>query len=69
MSNFLEPKVTKNYKDEIRHIGFELEFANIEIEDVLSILEKKFGFNIKKVNNYLFKIDSKYGDFILELEK
>jgi hypothetical protein len=68
MSNFLEPKVTKNYKDEIRHIGFELEFANIEIEDVLSILEKKFGFNIKKVNNYLFKIDSKYGDFILELD-
>lgn len=68
MNNFLKPKVTQNYEDEIRHIGFELEFANIDIEDVLSILEEKFGFKVKKVNNYLFKIDSKYGDFILELD-
>lgn len=68
MNNFLEPKVTKNYKDEIRHIGFELEFANIDIEDILSILEEKFGFSVKKVNNYLFKIISKYGDFTLELD-
>ncbi|RXJ89520.1 hypothetical protein CRV01_08575 [Arcobacter sp. CECT 8983] len=68
MNNFLEPKVTKNYKDEIRHIGFELEFANIDIKDVLSILEEKFDFNVKKINNYLYKIISKYGDFTLELD-
>lgn len=68
MNSFLEPKIKQNYKNEIRHIGFELEFANIDIEDILSILEKKFNFKVEKINNYLFKIASKYGDFILELD-
>lgn len=68
MSNFLEPKIMQSYKDEIRHIGFELEFANIEIEDILNLLEKEFNFKTKKVNNYLYKLNSQYGEFVLELD-
>ncbi|MGA1941071.1 amidoligase family protein [Arcobacter sp. YIC-310] len=68
MSNFLQPKIRKNYKNEIRHIGFELEFSNIEIETILEILEKDFNLKVKKVNNYLYKLESQYGDFILELD-
>jgi hypothetical protein len=68
MNNFTEPKVKNNYKDEIRHVGFELEFSNINIEKILEILKKKFDFKIKKVNNYFYQLESKYGDFILELD-
>lgn len=68
MANFLQPEIKENYKNEIRHIGFELEFANIDIEKILDILEKEFNFKVKKVNNYLFHLESEYGDFILELD-
>jgi len=68
MNNFTEPKVRNNYKNEIRHIGFELEFSNIDIEKILEILKKNFDFEIKKINNYFYELESKYGNFILELD-
>jgi hypothetical protein len=68
MSNFIEPNIKKNYKDEIRNIGFELEFSNIDIEEVLSILQKEFNFEVSKINNYFYELDSEYGKFILELD-
>jgi hypothetical protein len=68
MDNFIEPKNRNNYKNEIRHIGFELEFSNIDIEKILEILEKEFNFEINRINNYFYKLHSKYGDFILELD-
>jgi len=68
MDNFIEPKVKNSYKNEIRHIGFELEFSNIDIEKILEILKKEFNFEINKINNYLYELDSKYGNFILELD-
>lgn len=68
MSSFIEPKIKNSYKNEMRHIGFELEFSNIDIEKILEILKKEFNFEINKINNYLYELDSKYGNFILELD-
>ncbi len=68
MYDFIEPKIKENYKSEIRNIGFEIEFSNIDIEKILEILEKDFDFEVKKVNNYFYKLGSQYGDFVLELD-
>lgn len=68
MRYFKEPIYKKNYKNEIRHVGFELEFANIELKKILDVLQKEFGFEIKKVNNYFYVLESQYGEFILELD-
>jgi hypothetical protein len=68
MSKFTEPKIKKNYQNEIRSVGFELEFSNIDIEQVLNILEKEFNFEINKVNNYYYELNSEYGKFTLELD-
>ena len=68
MNSFLNPKIQNNYENKIRHVGFELEFSNINIEKILDILEKEFNFKIFKINSYLYKLGSKYGEFILELD-
>ncbi len=68
MDNFIMPLKMKNEKNEIRKVGFELEFSNVEIEDILQILQQNFDFEVKKKNNFLYKLGSKYGDFTLELD-
>lgn len=68
MDSFIMPSKTKNEKNEIRRVGFELEFANVEIKDILQMLQKSFGFEVHKKNNFLYKLGSKYGDFTLELD-
>jgi hypothetical protein len=68
MSKFTEPKVKKNYQDEMRSVGFELEFSNIDIEQVLDILEKEFDLEVNKINNYYYELNSEHGKFILELD-
>lgn len=68
MNDFIMPLKMRNEKNEIRKVGFELEFSNIEIEDIVRILEQNFDFEVKKKNNFLYKLSSKYGDFTLELD-
>ncbi len=68
MSNFLNPKIKNNYENKIRHVGFEIEFSNIELDEILNILKEDFHFKEKKINNFFYKLESKYGDFILELD-
>lgn len=68
MDGFIEPEIKNNYKDELRKVGFELEFSNIDIKKTLEILEKEFNLEVTKVNNYFYKLKSKYGNFVLELD-
>lgn len=68
MTNFIKPKNTNSYKNKMRNVGFEIEFANIDIEKILEVLKDEFNFTVTKVNNFLYKLGSKYGDFILELD-
>jgi hypothetical protein len=68
MDNFIEPKIKDNYKDKIRHVGFEIEFSNIDLKKILEVFQREFNFEIKKENNYFYKLGSKYGDFVLELD-
>lgn len=68
MNHFKEPSILKNHEGKLRHVGFELEFSNIDIQKTLKVLEDSFAFSIKKVNPYFYKLDSPYGEFILELD-
>lgn len=68
MNKFLDPKVQTNHENKIRHVGFEIEFSNIDLNEILHILKNDFNFKEKKINNFLYKLESKYGDFILELD-
>ena len=68
MGKFKKPKLIKSYNGKLRHIGFEIEFSNIDIEKTLHMFKEDFGFKVDKVNNYYYKLDSRYGEFILELD-
>ena len=68
MDNFIKPKIQENYDGDIRKVGFELEFSNIDMSKVLEILSEVEKFEIKKVNNFFYKLESEDGTYILELD-
>ncbi len=68
MIKFIMPKESKNYEGELRRVGFELEFSNINIEKILEILQNTLPLKVDKKNNFLYKLDSSYGEFTLELD-
>lgn len=67
-NDFIKPKITKNYENKQRSVGFELEFSNIDLEDILAILKSEFKFEEKRVNNYFYELKSPYGKFVLEVD-
>lgn len=68
MNHFQQPKKKLNYKNQLRKAGFELEFSNIDMEKIVVLLEKECSLKTKKINNYLYKFDSSYGTYTLELD-
>ncbi|AXX92584.1 hypothetical protein CPU12_01820 [Malaciobacter molluscorum LMG 25693] len=68
MNSFKMPKVTQNYEGNIRKVGFEIEFSNMRIKKIVSLLKKTYNLKETKVNNFLYTFDSEFGDFIAELD-
>ncbi|MGM0519027.1 MAG: amidoligase family protein [Campylobacterota bacterium] len=68
MDNFIKPKIQENYDGAIRKVGFELEFSNIDMQKILNILSEVQKFEIKKINNFLYELESQDGTYILELD-
>lgn len=68
MSDFKMPKYMSNYKEELRRVGFELEFSNIQMQEILNLLKQTYSLKEKKINNFFYKLESNYGDFVLELD-
>lgn len=58
----------KNYKDEPRKIGIELEFYGITPERAAELVKKEIGGSTEKVHNDLFKVKSAYGTFQIETD-
>lgn len=59
----------KNYNNEERRVGFEIEYAGLPLEDVSKTIAKLFGGVVKKCTSALYKVqNSDLGDFILELD-
>lgn len=68
MKHFIQPQKQKNYQNKLRKAGFELEFSNIDLDIIVSLLQKECSLKKEKINNYLYKFHSKYGSYTLELD-
>jgi len=63
------PPVVSNTNGESRKVGFELEFAGIELEKAAQIIQKIYGGSLKKEHRYHYKVvDTELGDFRIELD-
>src|SRR6056297_2714408 len=63
------PPFTKNRNGDDRTVGFELEFAGLEITRTAEIIQESFGGEIIEGNRYEYKIvDTEMGDFRVELD-
>jgi len=63
------PPLTKNRNGDDRTVGFELEFAGLEITRTAEIIQESFGGEIIEGNRYEYKIvNTELGDFRVELD-
>lgn len=68
MKNFKTPEQIYTESNQIRRVGFEIEFSNLEISDAIELLESFLNSKAKEINRYYYKFDSKFGEFNLELD-
>lgn len=67
--NFQLPPVVKNKNGNIRKVGFELEYAGINIKEALSIIIELFGGRIEEESAFKSKIkNTVFGDFTVEID-
>ncbi len=63
-STFLSPHQETNAEGEIRHAGFEFEFADLKLPVCLALLQQEYGGKIEMINPYYYKLsETKYGTF------
>lgn len=63
-SIFLPLHQDTNAEGEIRHVGFEFEFADVKLPVCLALLQQKYGGKIEMINPYYYKLsETKYGTF------
>lgn len=63
------PPITENDEGNQRKVGFELEFAGLELSKTAEIIQQVFGGEIIEENRYEFKIkETELGDFRVELD-
>jgi hypothetical protein len=66
---FKQPPVLTNEKGEIRTVGFEFEFANVDLETTAKIIIDLFGGRHEVTDKYAQKVaDTEVGDFSLSLD-
>jgi hypothetical protein len=68
MSHFILPKQELNYENTLRKAGFELEFSNIDMPDILTVVQSTIDVKTTKKNHFLYKLESQYGNFTVELD-
>ncbi len=64
-----KPPTTKNYDGHERKVGFEIEYSGLPLKNAAHIVRDLFSGKIEEVTSATYKvIDTKLGDFILELD-
>lgn len=67
--SFHLPPIVNNAKGEPRKIGFELEFAGIELKEAAQIIHSLFGGTLQKEHRYQYNmVNTNLGDFRVELD-
>ncbi|WP_205503142.1 amidoligase family protein [Rufibacter psychrotolerans] len=61
--------IEKNSEGAHRTVGFELEFANVGIEDCLQLVQQLYGGRVERENRFSAKVvDTRLGDFSIEID-
>ncbi len=61
--------ITKNHNGDERRVGFEIEYANLSIEDTSLIIKNLFGGEINQIHSAVCHVEgTEYGDFKIELD-
>ncbi len=70
MNHFMQPPITADAQNNMRTVGFELEYSAIELQESAQLIVETIGSGtVKKINLYHYKIqESIYGDFDLVLD-
>lgn len=65
---FQLPPQIKNEDGKKRRVGFEIEFAGLDLEKANAILQEMFGGKLEKESAYSFKLHTDLGDFSIEAD-
>ncbi len=69
INTFMSLPDSSNYEGKKRRVGIEVEYAKLSIDDCAKLVVKQFGGRLNKVSHVCTKIcDTKYGEFIVELD-
>jgi hypothetical protein len=67
--SFKQPPVLHNAQGKLRTIGFELEYANLSIEESVQLVQELFGGTVQKENRFKQKVTgTSLGDFTIEFD-
>lgn len=66
---FKIPSQKYNEKEKLRTVGFELEFANVNIEQSIDIIQKLYGGEVEEKHRFHKKVKgTELGDFTIEID-
>ena len=66
---FKQPPIIHNDQGELRKVGFELEFANVDIEESAQIIQDLYGGKLQIEHRFSQKIvDTELGDFSIKID-
>src|SRR5699024_5175705 len=66
---FKQPPILHNDKGEIRKVGFELEFANVDIAESAQIIQELYGGSLQKEHRFSQEIKgTSIGDFKIQID-
>ena len=68
-TQFKQLPVLHNEKGELRKVGFELEYANVGIEESVRIIQDLYGGRVEREHRFSQKVvDTRLGDFSVEID-
>ncbi len=65
---YASPSRRTNSDEETRRVGFELEFAGLELQQTANILAQAIGSQAQFITEAEYKVESRWGDFMIELD-
>lgn len=66
---YQRPPFEKNFNNDLRKVGFEIEYSGLEIEESVEIINNLFGGKVKPYNKYYFTIEkTSAGDFTVKID-
>ena len=66
---FKNPPILHNDQGELRKVGFELEFANLGIEESLQVVQELYGGTVEKEHRFSQKVvGTQIGDFSIKID-